>query len=305
MTVDVGAHRILANHVIRCRAPGQLLQSNGLGCMGYAVPAAIGASLAAPGRRVLALSGDGGLMFTLPELAAAAALGLALPVVVFVNDGYGEIRNEMADAGFAPIGVDIPAPDLPAAARALGCAGAHAPAPDALAAEIAAAFERSSGFFSSVGGSPLSCEIGIAVLDVMRDERLQENALRVGTRLRDRLRELAERHALIGAVHGHGLYLGVELVRDRETLEPAGEEASFVANRFRELGILLGTDGPWHNVVKIRPPMPFGEADADRLVETFERVLAEELEKGTQRRVAEGKARRAAMIEARRKAGEA
>jgi acetolactate synthase-1/2/3 large subunit len=91
---------------------------------------------------VLALSGDGGLMFTLPELASAAALGVPLPVVVFVNEGYGEIRDEMAGAGFAPVGVDLPPPDLPAAARALGCAGAHAGEPDALAAEIAAAFER-------------------------------------------------------------------------------------------------------------------------------------------------------------------
>jgi 4-aminobutyrate aminotransferase-like enzyme len=79
----------------------------------------------------------------------------------------------------------------------------------------------------------------------------------------------------VGDVRGSGLFLGVELVRDRDTLEPAGDEASFVANRFRELGILLGTDGPWHNVVKIRPPMPFDHDDADRLVETFERILAE------------------------------
>jgi 5-guanidino-2-oxopentanoate decarboxylase len=124
------------------RRPRSFLYPAGFGTLGYAVPAAIGASLAAPGRRVLALSGDGGLMFTLPELASAAALGLPLPVVVFVNEGYGEIRNEMADAGFAPIGVEITPPDLPAAARALGCAGAHAAAPDALPAEIAAAFER-------------------------------------------------------------------------------------------------------------------------------------------------------------------
>ena len=75
---------------------------------------------------MLALCGDGGIMFTLPELASAAALGLALPVVVFVNDGYGEIRNEMVDAGNAPVGVDLPPPDLPAAARALGCEGTHA-----------------------------------------------------------------------------------------------------------------------------------------------------------------------------------
>jgi 4-aminobutyrate aminotransferase-like enzyme len=75
-------------------------------------------------------------------------------------------------------------------------------------------------------------------------------------------------------VRGSGLFWGVELVRDRETLEPAGAEASFVANRMRERGILLGTDGPFHNVVKIRPPMPFTAEDADRLVDELDAALA-------------------------------
>jgi acetolactate synthase-1/2/3 large subunit len=126
------------------RRPRSFLYPAGFGTLGYAVPAATGAALACPDRRVLALSGDGGIMFTLPELAAAAALGLALPVVVFVNDGYGEIRNEMVEAGNAPVGVDLPPPDLPAAARALGCAGTHAAEPQQLAAEIEAAFERNA-----------------------------------------------------------------------------------------------------------------------------------------------------------------
>ena len=122
--------------------PREFLYPAGFGTLGYAIPAAIGAALGRPDRRVLALCGDGGIMFSLPELASAAALGLALPVVVFVNDGYGEIRNEMVDAGNAPVGVDLPPPDLPAAARALGCEGAHATDPQALAAEIEAAFAR-------------------------------------------------------------------------------------------------------------------------------------------------------------------
>jgi 4-aminobutyrate aminotransferase-like enzyme len=89
------------------------------------------------------------------------------------------------------------------------------------------------------------------------------------------LRPLGARHDLVGDVRGSGLFLGVELVRDRDTLEPADTEASYVANRLREIGILLGTDGPYHNVVKIRPPMPFSEQDGDLLVESFDRVLAE------------------------------
>jgi 4-aminobutyrate aminotransferase-like enzyme len=76
-------------------------------------------------------------------------------------------------------------------------------------------------------------------------------------------------------VRGSGLFLGVELVKDRGTLEPAADSASYVSNRMREEGILLGTDGPFHNVVKIRPPMPFSNDDADELVATFDRILTE------------------------------
>jgi 4-aminobutyrate aminotransferase-like enzyme len=138
---------------------------------------------------------------------------------------------------------------------------------------IADAFDNGMEFFSTFGGSTASCAIGLAVLDVMRDEGLQAHALAVGEHLLGGLRELAARHEVIGDVRGSGLFLGVELVRDRETREPATEEASFVANRMREQGVLLGTDGPWHNVVKIRPPMPFGIADADVLLGAMERSL--------------------------------
>ena len=141
--------------------------------------------------------------------------------------------------------------------------------------EIAEAFDNGMEFFSTFGGNQVSCAIGLAVLDVLRDENLQERARVVGERMLAGLRPFIKRHELVGDVRGSGLFLGVELVRDRETLEPAGTEASFVANRMREEGILLGTDGPFHNVVKIRPPMPFDEANADRLVETLDLVLSE------------------------------
>jgi 4-aminobutyrate aminotransferase-like enzyme len=139
--------------------------------------------------------------------------------------------------------------------------------------EIAASFDNGMEFFSTFGGNTVSCAIGLAVLDVLRDEQLQSQALRVGEQMLAGLRKLAERHEIVGDVRGSGLFLGVELVRDRETLEPAGAEASYVANRVRELGILLGTDGPYHNVVKIRPPMPFGTADAELLVDAVDRAI--------------------------------
>ena len=143
--------------------------------------------------------------------------------------------------------------------------------------EIAEAFANGMEYFSTFGGNQVSCAIGLAVLDVVRDEQLQARALRVGQGLLDGLRPFVARHPLVGDVRGSGLFLGVELVRDRESLEPADSEASYVVNRMREEGILVGTDGPYHNVVKIRPPMAFSEDNADRLVEVFDRILAESL----------------------------
>ena len=141
--------------------------------------------------------------------------------------------------------------------------------------EIAAAFDNGMEYFATFGGNPVACAVGLAVLDVLRDEHLQERARRVGGHLRAALEKLMARHSLVGDVRGSGLFLGVELVRDRATLEPATEEASYVVNRLRERGILSGVDGPFENVLKIRPPLVFGETDADRFVSTLDDVLAE------------------------------
>ncbi len=140
---------------------------------------------------------------------------------------------------------------------------------------IADAFDNGMEYFSTFGGNTVSCVVGNAVLDVMRDESLQTHADAVGRQMLASLQAIAPRHDLIGDVRGSGLFLGVELVRDHHSLGPADAEASYVSNRMREEGILLGTDGPYHNVVKIRPPMPFNAENADRLVETFDRVLGE------------------------------
>jgi 4-aminobutyrate aminotransferase-like enzyme len=115
----------------------------------------------------------------------------------------------------------------------------------------------------------------MAVLDVLEQEHLQERALRVGSYLLSRLRALSSRHPLIGDVRGLGLFVGVELVRNRHTLEPAGTEAGLLADRMRDWGVLVSTDGPFHNVIKIKPPLVFGEPDADLLVSVMDEVLAE------------------------------
>jgi 4-aminobutyrate aminotransferase-like enzyme/Ser/Thr protein kinase RdoA (MazF antagonist) len=142
--------------------------------------------------------------------------------------------------------------------------------------DIATAFANGMEFFSTFGGNPVACAAGLAVLDVLRDEKLGDNCLRVGIRLRARLERLKERNPLVGDVRGLGLFLGIELVRDRRTLEPADDAASYVVNRLRDEGILAGTDGPYHNVVKIRPPLCFSDANADFLADTLEKILQED-----------------------------
>jgi 4-aminobutyrate aminotransferase-like enzyme len=141
--------------------------------------------------------------------------------------------------------------------------------------EISNAFNNGMEYFTTFGGNPVSCAVGLEVLNVVLDENLQEHARRVGERMLEGLYPFVERYPLVGDVRGSGLFLGVELVRDRETLEPAAAEAAYIANRMREHGILLGTDGPYHNVVKIRPPMPFDEGNADFLVEAMGKALDE------------------------------
>ncbi|MDN4615933.1 aminotransferase [Leifsonia sp. F6_8S_P_1B] len=140
--------------------------------------------------------------------------------------------------------------------------------------EIAESFAAEGSFFSSAGGSPVSAVVGLTVLDIMRDERLQENAAVVGDHLADRLRALGERHPLVGAVHGLGLYLGVELVRDRETLEPATEEAHLVCDRLLAEGVIVQPTGDYKNVLKIKPPLCITQESADRFADALDLVLA-------------------------------
>lgn len=141
--------------------------------------------------------------------------------------------------------------------------------------EIAASFDTGMEYFNTFGGNPVSCEIGLAVLEVVQEEGLQENARVVGEYLMAGLRDLMTAHQLIGDVRGAGLFVGVELVRDHDTLEPAAQEASLVVEGMKDSGVLMSTDGPLRNVLKIKPPMVFNQSNAARLVETLDRVLRE------------------------------
>jgi 4-aminobutyrate aminotransferase-like enzyme len=185
-----------------------------------------------------------------------------------VQTGYGRIGTDFW--AFEAHGV---VPDIVVMGKPIG--NGHPIGAVVTTPEVAASFNNGMEFFSTFGGNPVSCAVGLAVLDVLEDEGLQEHARQVGERLLAGLRRLVDRFPLVGDVRGSGLFLGIELVRDRMMLTPAADEASYIANRLREEGILLGTDGPFHNVVKIRPPMPFAAGDADLLVETIGRVLEE------------------------------
>lgn len=138
---------------------------------------------------------------------------------------------------------------------------------------ISASFDNGMEYFNTFGGNPVSCAVGLAVLDVIRDEKLQENALHVGNYMKAGLKRLIDKHLLIGDVRGLGLFLGIELVLDRKTLEPAKEQAYDIAERMKEEGILISIDGPLYNVIKIKPPLVFTEANADFYIETLDRIL--------------------------------
>jgi 4-aminobutyrate aminotransferase-like enzyme/Ser/Thr protein kinase RdoA (MazF antagonist) len=140
---------------------------------------------------------------------------------------------------------------------------------------VAERYRDEGYFFSSTGGSPVASVIGLTVLDVIRDESLQANAARVGAHLKARLETLAGRHELIGAVHGSGLYLGVEFVRDRGTLEPATEETMAICNRMLELGVIIQPTSDRMCVLKIKPPLCLDTEGADFFADALDRVLAE------------------------------
>ena len=141
---------------------------------------------------------------------------------------------------------------------------------------IADAFHNGMEYFNTFGGNPVSCGIGLEVLRVIREEDLQENARVTGAYLSAGLKSLQEKFSIIGDVRGPGLFCGFELVHDPESLKPAARQASYLSNRMRELGILMSTDGPFHNVMKIKPPMVFGLREADFFLETLARVLRED-----------------------------
>ncbi len=183
-----------------------------------------------------------------------------------VQSGFGRIGSHMW--GFERSGV---VPDIVTLGKPIG--NGHPIGAVVVRRELAERFATHAHFFSTTGGNPVSCEAAIAVLDVIEREGLQDNAARTGAELKAGLESLAQRHALIGDVRGAGLFLGVELVRERATKEPAEAETRTVLNELRRNGVLVGRVGRHANVLKIRPPIVFQSSHVERLLDALDRAL--------------------------------
>ena len=209
--------------------------------------------------------GCGGQVVLAPGFLAAAYQHVRAAGAVCIADevqvGFGRVGDGMW--AFEAEGV---VPDILTLGKPIG--NGHPIGAVVTTPEIAASFARGGmEYFNSFGGSPVSCAIASAVLDVISDEDLQGNARRTGGWLRDALRELDDPG--IGQVRGRGLFLGVELVEDRSTKQPAADRTRAVVEYARSRGVLLSVDGPRHNVIKIKPPMCFGMVEAQILVHTL------------------------------------
>ncbi|TPW78240.1 aminotransferase [Schumannella sp. 10F1B-5-1] len=210
--------------------------------------------------------------------------GVALPEG-YLREVYAAVRAEgglaIADevqVGFGRLGEwfwgfeqQNAVPDVVAVAKSIG--NGHPLGAVVTRREIADRYRAGGYFFSSTGGSPVSSVVGSTVLDIIRDEGLQANAREVGAHLAARLRALGERHEIVGAVHGSGLYLGLEFVRSRATLEPATEETAAICDRLLELGVIMQPTGDFQNVLKIKPPLCLTAESADYFADMLDRVL--------------------------------
>jgi 4-aminobutyrate aminotransferase-like enzyme len=186
-----------------------------------------------------------------------------------VQVGFGRVGPDFW--GFALQGV---VPDIVTLGKPMG--NGYPLAAVVTTPEIGAAFKTGMEYFNTFAGGPVAGAAGLAVLEVLEREDLPAHALRVGNYLKEELTALMSDYPLIGDVRGAGLFLGLELVLDQHTLTPAPAQATYIANRMKDYGILLGTDGPFHNVIKIRPPLVFNEENAAFLVQTLTKILQED-----------------------------
>ena len=250
-------------------------------------PFELGVRFAAEARRVLGET-------TTPAHAPAAFIAETIPSVGgqvflppdYLREVYAAIRAtgglciaDEVQVGFGRVGTSMWAftehdvvPDIVTMGKPAGAG--HPLGIVATTQAIASRFANGMEYFNTFGGNPVSCAVGLAVLDVLEREHLLANAREQGDYLLHGIRRLEDRFTGIGDVRGRGLFLGIEFVTDRRTKAHDGATASAIVNKAKELGVLMGTDGPYDNVIKLRPPMTFSRAHADLLLDVLERAMA-------------------------------
>ena len=205
-----------------------------------------------------------------PGFLCAAVDAVREAGAIFIADevqpGFGRTGDGMW--GFQRHGV---VPDIVTLGKPMG--NGHPMAGMVAREEVLAEFGQRLRYFNTFGGNPVSAAVGMAVLDVIERENIMENARAVGAYLRDGLEALAQSHSIIGEVRGAGLFVGMELVRDRATKEPAADETAAIVNGLRERRILISAAGPAANVLKIRPPLVFSKDNADLFLTALDETL--------------------------------
>lgn len=204
----------------------------------------------------------------LSEVYARVRTHGGLTIADEVQMGFARSGTHMW--GFQAFGVE---PDIVTMGKPMG--NGHPMAALVTRRDIAAKLQANGGYFNTFGGNTVSAVVGNACLDVLWGENLQGNAARSGATMRAGLADLMERHEIVGHIQGRGLFLGVELVTDRTTRAPAKLAARWVRERMKSLGVLVSSTGPFGNIIKIRPPLVFSNADAARCLEALETALSE------------------------------
>ena len=190
----------------------------------------------------------------------------ALCIVDEVQTGFGRVGNNFW--GFEEHGV---VPDIVTLGKPMG--NGHPIAAVVTTKEIANVFNNGMEYFNSFGGNPVSCSVGNAVLEVIENEQLQKHSQDVGKYFLNSLNFIKKIHPnLISEVRGRGLFIGIDFIKNLKN-EPNKRLASFIINKLRNQGILLSTDGPYHNVIKIKPPLPFNKEDSDFVTQELDQVL--------------------------------
>jgi 4-aminobutyrate aminotransferase-like enzyme/Ser/Thr protein kinase RdoA (MazF antagonist) len=219
---------------------------------------------------------------SIPSVAGQVFLpeGYLKEVYRLVREAGGVCIADEVQVGFGRVGSHWWAfetqgvvPDIVTMGKPIG--DGHPMAAVVTTRDITDSFDNGMEYFNTFGGNPVSCAVGLAVLDVIESQDLRANALAMGTYLMAAFRDMQTRHAVIGDVRGLGLFLGIELVSDRKSKAPATAFARAVSNGARRRGVLMGTEGPHDNVLKMRPPMIFSKRDADHLIAVLEETFAD------------------------------